>query len=84
MDKKLIAGVFGLLGILVACVLIWALVFNDGGFIKTGWNAIANGINGQFSKVAGEVKFLPTWDEAGVGEGENYDYDDADVDMAAE
>ena len=54
--------VFLLIGLLVAIFLGWQLVFNDGGILKTGYNALANGINKQWAKVAGEdEKLVAVW-----------------------
>lgn len=62
--NKTVKKVFLLIGLLVLIFLIWQLVFNKGGIIKTGYNAIAKGINGQWAKVAGNgQKILPLWDE---------------------
>lgn len=77
--NKTVKTVFLLIGLLVLIFLIWQLVFNDGGIIKTGYNAIANGINGQWEKVAGDgQKILPLWDETdadGNANGEGFDID---------
>lgn len=55
--------VFLLIGTLVAIFLVWQLVFNDGGILKTAYNGIANGINKQWVKVAGTGQtLLPLWD----------------------
>lgn len=62
--NKTVKKVFLLIGLLVLIFLIWQLVFNDGGIVKTGYNAIANGINKQWAKVAGRGQTLiPTWDK---------------------
>lgn len=62
--NKTVKKVFLLIGLLVLIFLIWQLVFNKGGIIKTGYNAIATGINKQWAKVAGTgQKILPLWDE---------------------
>lgn len=67
MKKANIFAVFGIIGILVAAFLIWALVFNDGGIIKTGYNAGAGTVNDTWQKVTGgSSKVVPLWDDAGV------------------
>ena len=77
--SKTVRKVFLIIGTLVLIFLIWQLVFNDGGIIKTAYNALANGINGQWEKVAGKGKtILPTWDNSDAdknanGEGFNID-----------
>lgn len=60
--NKTVKKVFMLVGLLVVIFLAWQLIFNDGGILKTGYNAVANGINGQWHKVAGDKSTLiPTW-----------------------
>lgn len=62
--NKTVKKVFLLIGILVLIFLIWQLVFNDGGIVKTIYNAMVEGINGQWEKVAGKgKKILPTWSD---------------------
>lgn len=61
--NKTVKTVFLLIGTIVLIFLIWQLVFNDGGVIKTIYNAMANGINKQWAKVAGTGQtILPLWD----------------------
>lgn len=68
--SKTIKTVFLIIATLVAIFLAWQLVFKDGGILKTGYNAIVNGINGQWAKVAGKgQRLIPTWDEAGADTG---------------
>lgn len=70
MSSKTLKTVFLIIATLVAIFLGWQLVFKDGGILKTGYNAIVNGINGQWAKVAGKgQKLIPTWDEAGADTG---------------
>ena len=64
--NKTVKKVFLLVGLLVAIFIAWQLIFNDGGILKTGYNAIANGINDQWGKVAGgekseEKTLVPIW-----------------------
>lgn len=76
--NKTVKTVFLLIGILVLIFLIWQLVFNDGGIIKTGYNALANGINGQWEKVAGSNadNLLPLWDDTAADDnGQGFDID---------
>ena len=56
--NKTVKKVFMLIAVLVVIFLAWQLVFNDGGILKTGYNSIANGINGQWAKVAGTGQTL--------------------------
>lgn len=60
--NKTVKKVFMLIGLLVAIFIAWQLIFNDGGILKTMYNSIANGINGQWVKVAGSGQtLLPEW-----------------------
>lgn len=60
--NKTVKKVFMLIGVLVAIFIAWQLIFNDGGILKTMYNSIANGINGQWAKIAGSgQELLPAW-----------------------
>lgn len=60
--NKTVKQVFLLIGILVLIFLIWQLVFNKGGIIRTVYMSLANGINKQWAKVAGSnATILPQW-----------------------
>ena len=71
--NKTVKTVFLLIGTLVLIFLIWQLVFNDGGVVKTVYNSFANGLNNQWAKVAGSgQKIVPLWqsstaDDNGTG-----------------
>lgn len=57
--------VFMLIGLLVIIFIAWQLIFNDGGILKTMYNGIANGINGQWQKVAGSgATLVPVWNSS--------------------
>lgn len=75
--NKSVRKVFMLVGTLVAIFLAWQLIFNDGGILKTVYNGIVNGINGQWAKVAGSGNdLLPKWTDSNAddnGEGFNID-----------
>lgn len=60
--NKTVKKVFMLLALLVGIFLAWQMIFNDGGIIQTVYTSIADGINGQYEKVAGQgKKLLPKW-----------------------
>ena len=62
MSKKTIQSVFGVIGSLVVCLLLWAVVFNDGGVLATGYNAIATPINTSYQKLTGGTGIvIPLW-----------------------
>lgn len=77
--NKTVKKVFMLIATLVVIFLAWQLVFNRGGILRTAYNALANGINSQFEKVAGSgQKLVPLWDDSDAdkdanGEGFNID-----------
>ena len=59
-----IKKVFLIIGLLVLIFIAWQLVFNDGGILKTGYNSMANGINAQWAKVAGDKQtILALWND---------------------
>ena len=61
--SKTVRKVFLIIGTLVLIFLIWQLVFNDGGILRTAYNAMAEGINGQYKKVSGKDNLLPKWEK---------------------
>lgn len=72
--NKTVKKVFMLIGLLVIIFLAWQLIFNDGGILKTMYNSIANGINGQWVKVAGTGQtLLPTWGTNAKNNGAGFD-----------
>lgn len=67
--NKTVKTVFLLIGTLVLIFLIWQLVFNDGGIVKTIYNSFANGVNSQWVKVAGSgQKILPVWTDSNAAD----------------
>lgn len=75
--NKTVKTVFLLIGTLVAIFLIWQLVFNDGGILKTAYNALADGINAQWKKVAGKKAkpILAKWGDNADDNGAGFDID---------
>lgn len=69
--NKTVKKVFMLIGLLVLIFLIWQLVFNDGGIVKTAYNALATGINGQWEKVSGSKELIPEWDNSDAEQNAN-------------
>lgn len=63
--NKTVKKVFILVAILVGIFIAWQLIFNDGGILKTGYNALADGINGLWEKVAGDGEtILARWEDS--------------------
>ena len=75
--NKTVKKVFMLIGVLVAIFIAWQLIFNDGGILKTMYNSIANGINGQWAKIAGSGQsLLPAWSDSTASDnGTGFDID---------
>lgn len=73
--NKTVKKVFMLIGLLVIIFLAWQLIFNKGGILRTIYNSIANGINGQWAKVAGKDQtLLPKWsDKTASNNGAGFD-----------
>lgn len=60
--NKTVKTVFLLIGTIVLIFIVWQLVFNDGGIIRTLYNAFVEGVNKQWHKVAGDDStLLPDW-----------------------
>ena len=60
--NKAIIRVFMVVAVLLVVFICWQVFFNDGGVLKAGYNALADGINGQWAKVAGEGHdLIPQW-----------------------
>lgn len=61
--SKTVRKVFLILGTLVLCFLVWQLVFNKGGIIRTGYNSLADIVNTQYAKAAGKDQtILARWE----------------------
>lgn len=74
--NKTVRTVFLLIGTLVAIFIAWQLIFNDGGILKTAYTALADGVNKQWAKVAGDnEKILPEWGDNADNNGTGFDID---------
>ena len=63
--NKTIKKVFMIVGLLVAIFIAWQLIFNSGGILRTGYNALVSGVNDQWAKVSGDGKtILATWSDS--------------------
>lgn len=61
--KKTILTVFLVLAVLVAIFLVWELFFANTGILHGVYNAMANGVNAQWTKISGtDAKLIPNWD----------------------
>lgn len=60
--KGMIGKVFLVIAILVVIFMAWQIIFNQGGVIVTGYNAVVGIVNGQWAKVAGAGhQLIPVW-----------------------
>lgn len=75
--NKTVKKVFMLIGLLVLIFIAWQLIFNDGGIVRTMYNAVANGINGQWEKVSGNNALVPIWNPGtqATTNGQGFDID---------
>lgn len=75
--NNMVKKVFLLIGLLVAIFIAWQLIFNKGGILKVGYNALAKGINGQWAKVAGSGQtIIPEWSDSNAADnGQGFDID---------
>lgn len=75
--NKVVVSVFSLIAIIVVIFLVWQISLGDDGILVTGYDALADGVNGQFEKVAGSgAKILPNWSETGAdSNGQGFDID---------
>ena len=72
--NKTIVKVFTIIGILVGVFIAWQLIFNDGGILKTAYNNLAEGINGQWAKVAGkDAEIIAKWGDNAEKNGDGFD-----------
>lgn len=73
--NKTVRTVFFLIATLVGIFIAWQLIFNDGGILKTAYNAVANGINGQWKKVAGSSasNLIAIWGSNADNNGTGFD-----------
>ena len=74
MMNSVVLKVFMLVGLLVIIFIAWQLIFNDGGILRTGYNSIVLGINGQWEKVAGAGHtIVATWGDVSAEDEQGFD-----------
>lgn len=64
---KPITKVFLIIGVLLACLLVWSAFFTeDGGVLALVWNTIADTLNDIFGKITGgSTDIVPDWGDFG-------------------
>ena len=74
--SKTVRQVFLIIGTLVLCFIVWQLVFNEGGILKTMYNAMITGINDQWAKISGsDDNLLPEWGDNADTNGKGFEID---------
>lgn len=65
---KTVTKVFLLIGTLMVILIVWQVFFNEGGVIRTGYNAVVTPINNIWSKATGspDSVLIPAWDDIQV------------------
>lgn len=79
--KKTIITVFLVLAVVVLVFLIWELFFSDNnGILHIAYNSVANGVNTQWKKLAGDnAALMPLWDQGAKKDAKRTDkHDDKD------
>lgn len=71
--SKPVKTVFGLIATIVVIFLAWQMIFNKGGIIVTGYNAVVGVINTQWEKVSGNSELIPEWNAETNGKGGTID-----------
>ena len=73
--KKTIITVFLVLAVIVLAFLIWELFFADSnGILHIAYNSVANGVNTQWKKLAGDnAVLMPLWDEGAKADAKRKD-----------
>lgn len=63
-----IKKVFLIIGVLMLAFIVWSLVFNDGGVVRTAYDAISSPINSAWQTVTGDsnAMLLPDWGNTGI------------------
>lgn len=76
--KKTIITVFLVLAVVVLVFLIWELFFSDNnGILHIAYNSVANGVNTQWKKLAGDnAVLMPLWDQGAKADAKRKDNHD--------
>lgn len=63
-----IKKVFLIIGTLMLAFIVWSIVFDDGGIVKTAYDAVIRPINSAWQTVTGNsnAKLLPEWGDTNV------------------
>lgn len=61
--KKTIISVFSVLIVVGIAFVAYQLIFNNGGLLKTGYNTVANTVNGYYSSFTGDddAELMGVW-----------------------
>ncbi len=62
--SKTVKKVFIIIGVLVLCLIIWTVVFNENGLMVTAYNAMADAVNKSWRNIAGgDSELMHPWDK---------------------
>lgn len=65
--KKTIVTVFLIIGVLVISLLVWRLVFAEGGVLQQGWNGLSGQVNQVWKRITGQDQdLMPEWTATGA------------------
>lgn len=76
---KTIKRVFLVIATLVLIFILWGLFFNDGGILRTAYNALTNPVNKTWQTITGDssATLLPDWGTADVETDTNWSDQDS-------
>lgn len=59
---KMITKVFLIIGVLLACLIVWSLTLGEGGLIKAAWDGVADMVNTTWMSMTGNsTGIMPDW-----------------------
>lgn len=64
--KKNILKIFGIIMALFAAFIIWAVLFNDGAIVQTGYNSMVGVVNKNWETMTGNGQLVPEWGGTGA------------------
>jgi len=59
---KMITKVFLVIGVLLACLIVWSLTLGEGGLIQAAWDGVADMVNSTWKSMTGNSEgIMPDW-----------------------
>lgn len=70
---KMITKVFLVIGVLLACLIVWSLTLGEGGLIQAAWDGVADMVNSTWKSMTGNSEgIMPDWNALqNVGEAQD-------------